>query len=216
MKKLERIKKKIKENEHKCKRLESSLKRKKRAKKLIKLGTLFEIENLVKEDKNLLLGYLMEFQLISEIEKEKLKIHGNEQIEKSRLEKIESLEILEQKSYLEKKKRLHELITVGALFEKVKIHKEDPRILLGYLIQLKNVSSEKRNKLKQLGKKEFEKIQKARTVPTKEEILDLFKHYMIKEKDLMQEIWEKYQTRNLNSLTFSQYEFLYNSIKSMN
>ncbi|MGL5778598.1 conjugal transfer protein TraD, partial [Cetobacterium sp.] len=77
MKKLERIKKKIKENEHKSKRLQSSLKRKKRAKKLIKLGTLFEIENLVKEDKNLLLGYLMEFQLISEIEKEKLKIQGN-------------------------------------------------------------------------------------------------------------------------------------------
>ena len=134
MKKLERIKKKIKENEHKSKRLESSLKRKKRAKKLIKLGTLFEIENLVKEDKNLLLGYLMEFQLISEIEKERLKIQGNRQIEESRLEKIESLEILEGRSYLEKKKRLHELITVGALFEKVKIHKEDPRILLGYLI----------------------------------------------------------------------------------
>lgn len=216
MKKLERIKKKIKENEHKSKRLESSLKRKKRAKKLIKLGTLFEIENLVKEDKNLLLGYLMEFQLISEIEKDKLKIRGNRQIEESRLEKIESLEILEVRSYLEKKKRLHELITVGALFEKVKIHKEDPRILLGYLIQLKHVSSEKRNNLKQLGKKEFEKTQKARTAPTKEEILDLFKLYMINSKDLMQEIWEKYQTRNLNSLTFSQYEILYNSIKSMN
>ncbi|MGL5582588.1 MAG: conjugal transfer protein TraD [Cetobacterium sp.] len=216
MKKLERIKKKIKENEHKSKRLESSLKRKKRAKKLIKLGTLFEIENLVKEDKNLLLGYLIEFQLISEIEKEKLKIQGNRQIEESRLEKIESLEILEGRSYLEKKKRLHELITVGALFEKVKIHKEDPRILLGYLIQLKTISLEKRNRLKQLGKKEFEKTQKARTTPTKEEILDLFKLYMINSKDLMQEIWKKYQTRNLNSLTFSQYEFLYSSIKSMN
>lgn len=216
MKKLERIKKKIKENEHKSKRLQSSLKRKKRAKKLIKLGTLFEIENLVKEDKNLLLGYLMEFQLISEIEKDKLKIQGNRQIEESRLEKIESLEILEGKSYLEKKKRLHELITVGALFEKVKIHKEDPRILLGYLIQLKNVSAEKRNELKQLGKKEFEKTQKARIAPTKEEILDLFKLYMINSKDLMQEIWEKYQTRNLNSLTFSQYKILYSSIKSMN
>lgn len=216
MKKLERIKKKIKENEHKSKRLESSLKRKKRAKKLIKLGTLFEIENLVKEDKNLLLGYLMEFQLISEIEKNKLKIQGNRQIEESRLEKIESLEILEGRSYLEKKKRLHELITVGALFEKVKINKEDPRILLGYLIQLKTISSEKRNKLKQLGKKEFEKTQKARATPTKEEILDLFKLYMINSKDLMQEIWEKYQTRNLSSLTFSQYEFLYNHIKSMN
>ncbi|MGL5855743.1 conjugal transfer protein TraD [Cetobacterium sp.] len=216
MKKLKRIKKRIKENEHKSKRLESSLKRKKRAKKLIKLGTLFEIENLVKEDKNLLLGYLMEFQLISEIEKDKLKIQGNRQIEESRLEKIESLEILEGKSYLEKKKRLHELITVGALFEKVKIHKEDPRILLGYLIQLKNVSAEKRNELKQLGKKEFEKTQKARIAPTKEEILDLFKLYMINSKDLMQEIWEKYQTRNLNSLTFSQYKILYSSIKSMN
>lgn len=216
MKKLKRIKKRIKENEHKSKCLESSLKRKKRAKKLIKLGTLFEIENLVKEDKNLLLGYLMEFQLISEIEKDKLKIQGNRQIEESRLEKIESLEILEGKSYLEKKKRLHELITVGALFEKVKIHKEDPRILLGYLIQLKNVSAEKRNELKQLGKKEFEKTQKARIAPTKEEILDLFKLYMINSKDLMQEIWEKYQTRNLNSLTFSQYKILYSSIKSMN
>lgn len=216
MKKLKRIKKRIKENEHKSKRLESSLKRKKRAKKLIKLGTLFEIENLVKEDKNLLLGYLMEFQLISEIEKDKLKIQGNRQIEESRLEKIESLEILEGKSYLEKKKRLHELITVGALFEKVKIHKEDPRILLGYLIQLKNISAEKRNELKQLGKKEFEKTQKARIAPTKEEILDLFKLYMINSKDLMQEIWEKYQTRNLNSLTFSQYKILYSSIKSMN
>lgn len=216
MNKLERIKKKIKENEHKSKRLESSLKRKKRAKKLIKLGTLFEIENLVKEDKNLLLGYLMEFQLISKIEKDKLKIRGNRQIEESRLEKIESLEILEGRSYLEKKKRLHELITVGALFEKVKTHKEDPRILLGYLTQLKHVSAEKRNELRQLGKKEFEKTQKARIAPTKEEILDLFKLYMINSKDLMQEIWEKYQTRNLNSLTFSQYEILYSSIKSMN
>ena len=162
MKKLERIKKKIKENEHKSKSLESSLKRKKRAKKLIKLGTLFEIESLVHEDKNLLLGYLMEFQLNDEIAKEKLKINGNRKIEETRLEKIESLEVLEGKSYLEKKKRLHELITVGALFEKVKIHKEDPRILLGYLIQLKNVSSEKRNELKQLGKIEFEKTQKSR------------------------------------------------------
>lgn len=216
MKKLEKIKRKIKENEHKSKCLKSSLKRKKRAKKLIKLGTLFEIESLVHEDKNLLLGYLMEFQLNDEIAKEKLKINGNRKIEETRLEKIESLEVLEGKSYLEKKKRLHELITVGALFEKVKIHKEDPRILLGYLIQLKNVSSEKRNELKQLGKKEFEKTQKARITPTKEEILDLFKLYMINSKDLMQEIWEKYQTRNLNSLTFSQYEVLYNSIKSMN
>ena len=216
MKKLERIKKKIKENEHKSKCLESSLKRKKRAKKLIKLGTLFEIESLVHEDKNLLLGYLMEFQLNDEIAKEKLKINGNRKIEETRLEKIESLEALEGKCYLEKKKRLYELITVGALFEKVKIHKENPRILLGYLIQLKNVSSEKRNELKQLGKIEFEKTQKSRISPTKDEILVLFKLYMINSKDLMQEIWEKYQTRNLNSLTFSQYEFLYSSIKSMN
>ena len=208
MKKLERIKKKIKENEHKSKCLESSLKRKKRAKKLIKLGTLFEIESLVHEDKNLLLGYLMEFQLNDEIAKEKLKINGNRKIEETRLEKIESLEVLEGKRYLEKKKRLHELITVGALFEKVKIHKEDPRILLGYLIQLKNVSSERKNELKQLGKTEFEKTQKARISPTKDEILVLFKLYLIKRKDLMQEIWEKYQTRNLNSLTFFQYEFL--------
>ena len=175
MKKLERIKKKIKENEHKSKCLESSLKRKKRAKKLIKLGTLFEIESLVHEDKNLLLGYLMEFQLNDEIAKEKLKINGNRKIEETRLEKI---------------------------------HKEDPRILLGYLIQLKNVSSERKNELKQLGKTEFEKTQKARISPTKDEILVLFKLYMINSKDLMQEIWEKYQTRNLNSLTFFQYEFL--------
>lgn len=85
LKELEEKKKKLELKAEKYKReskikyfSEKKIERKERAYKLIKLGALFEICNLLETDHKNLLGYLSNYKNLSEAEKENFSIIGND------------------------------------------------------------------------------------------------------------------------------------------
>lgn len=105
---------------------ENNEKRRERKKKLIKLGTLFFILDLLDEPQEIMLGFLKNYKDLSENEKEKYCEIGTE-----------ILATREQKKYPEAiseyKRMLHKMITKSSLLEKEKIHLENPNTILGFL-----------------------------------------------------------------------------------
>ena len=134
-------------NLRKQQKRENNRKRKERKIKLIKLGTLFRILNLLDEKQEVMLGFLERYLKLTILEKEKLRVVGDKILSENKLKNYDDLN--------NRKKMFYLMIRKAALLEKLNIHLEDPRIILGFLNKYKDLTKEEKLKLEERGKELF-------------------------------------------------------------
>lgn len=135
-------------NLRKQQKRENNRKRKERKIKLIKLGTLFRILNLLDEKQEIMLGFLERYLKLTVPEKEKLRIVGDKILNENKLKRYDD-------DLNDRKKMFYLMIRKAALLEKLNIHLEDPRIILGFLNKYKDLTKEEKLKLEERGKELF-------------------------------------------------------------
>ena len=146
-KKILKKKKEIR-NLRKQQKRENNRKRKERKIKLIKLGTLFCILNLLDEKQEVMLGFLEKYLKLTITEKEKLRVIGDKILSENKLKSYDD-------DLNDRKKMFYLMIRKAALLEKLNIHLEDPRIILGFLDKYKDLTKEEKLKLEERGKELF-------------------------------------------------------------
>lgn len=127
---------------------ENNRKRKERKIKLIKLGTLFRILNLLDEKQEVMLGFLEKYLKLTITEKEKLRVIGDKILSENKLKSYDD-------DLNDRKKMFYLMIRKAALLEKLNIHLEDPRIILGFLNKYKDLTKDEKLKLEERGKELF-------------------------------------------------------------
>ena len=135
-------------NLRKQQKRENNRKRKERKIKLIKLGTLFRILNLLDEKQEVMLGFLERYLKLTMVEKEKLRIVGDKILNENKLKRYDD-------DLNDRKKMFYLMIRKAALLEKLNIHLEDPRIILGFINEYKDLTKEEKLKLEERGKELF-------------------------------------------------------------
>ena len=135
-------------NLRKKQKRENAKKRKERKIKLIKLGTLFRILDLLDEKQEIMLGFLERYLKLTMVEKEKLRIVGDKILNENKLKRYDD-------DLNDRKKMFYLMIRKAALLEKLNIHLEDPRIILGFLNKYKDLIKEEKLKLEKRGKELF-------------------------------------------------------------
>ena len=135
-------------NLRKQQKRENNRKRKERKIKLIKLGTLFRILNLLDEKQEVMLGFLEKYLKLTITEKEKLRVIGDKILSENKIKSYDD-------DLNDRKKMFYLMIRKAALLEKLNIHLEDPRIILGFLNKYKDLTKEEKLKLEERGKKLF-------------------------------------------------------------
>ena len=135
-------------NLRKQQKRENNRKRKERKIKLIKLGTLFRILNLLDEKQEIMLGFLERYLKLTVPEKEKLRVVGDKILSENKLKNYDD-------DLNNRKKMFYLMIRKAALLEKLNIHLEDPRIILGFLNKYKDLTKEEKLKLEERGKELF-------------------------------------------------------------
>ena len=135
-------------NLRKQQKRENNRKRKERKIKLIKLGTLFRILNLLDEKQEVMLGFLERYLKLTIPEKEKLRVIGDKILSENKLKNYDD-------DLNNRKKMFYLMIRKAALLEKLNIHLEDPRIILGFLNKYKDLTKEEKLKLEERGKELF-------------------------------------------------------------
>ena len=146
-KKILKKKKEIR-NLRKQQKRENNRKRKERKIKLIKLGTLFCILNLLDEKQEVMLGFLEKYLKLTITEKEKLRVIGDKILSENKLKSYDD-------DLNDRKKMFYLMIRKAALLEKLNIHLEEPRIILGFLDKYKDLTKEEKLKLEERGKELF-------------------------------------------------------------
>lgn len=135
-------------NLRKQQKRENARKRKERKIKLIKLGTLFRILNLLDEKQEVMLGFLEKYLKLTITEKEKLRVIGDKILSENKLKSYDD-------DLNDRKKMFYLMIRKAALLEKLNIHLEDPRIILGFLNKYKDLTKDEKLKLEERGKELF-------------------------------------------------------------
>ena len=135
-------------NLRKQQKRENNRKRKERKIKLIKLGTLFRILNLLDEKQEIMLGFLERYLKLTVPEKEKLRVIGDKILSENKLKSYDD-------DLNDRKKMFYLMRRKAALLEKLNIHLEDPRIILGFLNKYKDLTKEEKLKLEERGKELF-------------------------------------------------------------
>ena len=125
--------------------------RKDRGRKLLMIGILMEKADILSQDKEVLLGYFLEFKKRSQLKI--LEPRGKQLLKKEGLEE-KKLFCLTMK---EKRERAHKLISKGALIEKAELLKENKTILGGYFLDFHNCSSYELQRFYEIGIVEFKK-----------------------------------------------------------
>ena len=135
-------------NLRKQQKRENARKRKERKIKLIKLGTLFCILNLLDEKQEVMLGFLEKYLKLTITEKEKLRVIGDKILSENKFKSYDD-------DLNDRKKMFYLMIRKAALLEKLNIHLENPRIILGFLNKYKDLTKEEKLKLEERGKELF-------------------------------------------------------------
>ena len=135
-------------NLRKKQKRENAKKRKERKIKLIKLGTLFRILDLLDEKQEIMLGFLERYLKLTMVEKEKLRVIGDKILSENKLKSYDD-------DLNDRKKMFYLMIRKAALLEKLNIHLEDPRIILGFLNKYKDLTKDEKLKLEERGKELF-------------------------------------------------------------
>lgn len=117
------------------KKSESKKKRIERARKLLRLGILFEMTSTDIYSTELIIGYLLELKEKKIYEIGTLKYYGNKLLTENSIEKHDQKEVIFLDTE-EKKKRNHKLISLGALFEMTLTDTFSIAVLISYLENL--------------------------------------------------------------------------------
>lgn len=125
--------------------------RKDRGRKLLMIGILMEKANILSQDKEVLLGYFLEFKKRSQLKI--LEPRGKQLLKKEGIEE----KILFHLITKEKKERAHKLISKGALVEKAGLLKENKAILGGYFLEFHNCNSYELQRFYEIGIVEFKR-----------------------------------------------------------
>lgn len=178
-------------------------KRQQRKIKLIKLGTLFSIANLLEESQEKMVAYLEKYLLLDDSKKKEFFQVGSELLAE------ENESFYEKYSKFSRKKTLFLMIRKAALLEKLKIQMEDPKIILGYLSQFKFLSEIEKEELEKRGGKLFTKNnnQNIESIISDEEKLKLLKFSIQHNIDITRILKEEYNC-TIHSLKKSQSEKL--------
>ena len=146
-------------------------KRQQRKIKLIKVGTLFSITDLLEESQEKMVSYLEKYLLLDNTKKKELLQIGSELLVK------ENESFYEKYPEFSRKKILFLMIRKAALLEKLKIQMEDPKIILGYLSYFKFLSEIEKEELEKRGYELFTKNnnQNIESIISDEEKLKLLK-----------------------------------------
>ena len=178
-------------------------KRQQRKIKLIKLGTLFSIVDLLEESQEKMVAYLEKYLLLDESKKKEFFQVGSELLAK------ENESFYEKYSEFSRKKILFLMIRKAALLEKLKIQMEDPKVILGYLSHYKFLSGIEKKELEKRGYELFIKDnnQNRESTISDEEKLKLLKLSILHNIDLTKILKEEYNC-TIHSLKKSQLEIL--------
>ena len=146
-------------------------KRQQRKIKLIKVGTLFSITDLLEESQEKIVAYLEKYLLLDDSKKKEFFQVGSELLAE------ENESFYEKYSEFSRKKILFLMIRKAALLEKLKIQMEDPKIILGYLSHYKFLSGIEKEELEKRGYELFTKNnnQNIESIISDEEKLKLLK-----------------------------------------
>lgn len=162
--------------------------RKIRKNKLIKLGTLFLVSELLEESQDTMLGFLKDFQPKDEY------LEEGEKFLKNR----ESISYPEY--YDDKRKLFYKMIRKSALLEKLNIHNDNPNTILGYLLKYKGLEKEQLEKYNLAGKELF-KVNPGKRASDEEKI-ELLRLCIKKGIDLNKLLREKYNGVSIHDITF--------------
>lgn len=162
--------------------------RKIRKNKLIKLGTLFLVSELLEESQDTMLGFLKDFQPKDEY------LEEGEKFLKNR----ESISYPEY--YDDKRKLFYKMIRKSALLEKLNIHNDNPNTILGYLLKYKGLEKEQLEEYNLAGKELFKVTPGKRA--SDEEKIELLRLCIKKGIDLNKLLREKYDGISIHNITF--------------
>lgn len=181
-------------------------KRQERKIHLIQLGTLFNIMDLLDESQEVMLGFLEKYKKLSYQQKQEYFLIG---------EKI--LSEREAKTYdddLDKRKKMFFLmIRKAALLEKLKIHLEDSKIILGYLNTFSQLSSEEKKSLEERGKEIFTDKPVRDTIISDEEKMKILKESIIKNINITKLLKDEFNT-TIHNIKRSQLALIEEKIRS--
>lgn len=186
-------------------RKENTKKRLNRKKKLISLGSLFYVLDLLEESQEIMLGFLLMYKELTPLEKENYLSIGAELLENRKKE--------DYSKDIEKRKILfYKMIKKSALLEKLKIYMEDPKIILGFLSTYQEKSLDEKKKYEEIGK-EMLNIKKNidnRIISDKEK-LEILRISIEKKINLTKILKEKYK-KDIHSLKNNEYKEIINFI----
>lgn len=175
----------------------------KRKEKLINLGTLFLILNLLEEEQNTMLGFLFKYKKLNLFEKEKfIEIGENILLNNSNKNYSKNLE--------KRKIMFYKMIKKSALLEKLKIHLDNPKMILGYLNTYKDKTEKDKEEYNQIGINIFNKINKIITDEQKLEILRISISNKINITKLLEEKYKK----NIHLVNENEYLEIINIISN--
>lgn len=181
-------------------------KRQERKIHLIQLGTLFNIMDLLDESQEVMLGFLEKYKKLSYQQKQEYFLIG---------EKI--LSEREAKTYDddldERKKMFFLMIRKAALLEKLKIHLEDSKIILGYLNTFSQLSSEEKKSLEERGKEIFTDKPVRDTIISDEEKMKILKESIIKNINITKLLKDEFNT-TIHNIKRSQLALIEEKIRS--
>lgn len=182
-------------------------KRQQRKIKLIKVGTLFSIADLLEESQEKIVAYLEKYLLLDDSKKKEFFQVGSELLAK------ENESFYEKHPEFSRKKILFLMIRKAALLEKLKIQMEDPKIILGYLSHYKLLSEIEKKELEKRGYELFIKDnnQNRESTISDEEKLKLLKLSIQNNIDITRVLKEEYNC-TIHSLKKSQSEKLLRSL----
>lgn len=185
-------------------------KRQQRKIKLIKLGTLFSIADLLEESQEKMVAYLEKYLLLDESKKKELLQIGSELLAE------ENESFYEKYSEFSRKKILFLMIRKAALLEKLKIQMEDPKIILGYLSQFKFLSEIEKEELEKRGCKLFIKSsnKNKEDIISDEEKLKLLKLSIQHNIDITRVLKEEYNC-TIHSLKKSKLTIILVKLKNL-
>lgn len=163
-------------------------KRRIRKNKLIKLGTLFLITELLEESQDTMLGFLNNFEPKDEY------LEEGERFLKTR-ERINYPEYYDDKRIL-----FYKMIRKSALLEKLNLHNLNPKNILGYLLKYKNLNRKEIESYNIIGRMMFNKTNN-RPISDKEKII-LLKICITKKIDFNKFLKEKYNSISIHNITF--------------
>lgn len=178
-------------------------KRQQRKIKLIKVGTLFFIADLLEESQEKMVAYLEKYLLLDDSKKKEFFQVGSELLAK------ENESFYEKHPEFSRKKILFLMIRKAALLEKLKIQMEDPKVILGYLSHYKFLSGIEKKELEKRGYELFIKDnnQNRESTISDEEKLKLLKLSIQNNIDITRVLKEEYNY-TIHSLKKSQLEIL--------